>query len=81
MGKLLMGLALLVMMTGSIAAAPTWNGNGKGNYVIAIPAKLLPTERKAAEELAHYMGKITGAKISVATETQRQNYGIEQVRE
>ncbi len=65
-----MVLSLLLAVAGSVAAAtPQWSRNGVADYAIAIPAQALPTERKAAAELARYLGEITGAEFPVVAET------------
>ena len=54
----------------TVSASPLWLRDGKADYVIAVPAEPLPTEQKAAAELAQYLKKITGCDFAVMSENQ-----------
>ncbi len=44
--------------------------DGKTDYVIVRPASATTQEQKAAEELSHWLGEITGAKFGVINDAQ-----------
>lgn len=43
--------------------------SGKSKYTIVIPVESLPTEKKAAAQLQHYLEKVTGARLPIKTES------------
>lgn len=45
--------------------------NGITNYVIVIPEKPTPQEQKAGEELAHWLGEVTGAKFPIVKDSEK----------
>ncbi len=51
-------------------AALTLADKGESSYRIVIPAAAIPSERYAAEELQHYLQKITGAKLPIVTDAE-----------
>lgn len=43
---------------------------GRTEYVIVVPARPTPQERKAAEDLAEWLGEMTGAEFSIVPDSQ-----------
>ena len=45
--------------------------DGKTDYVIVVPKRKPPQEMKAAEDLAHWLGEMTGATFPIVTDAER----------
>jgi len=60
----------LLLSSHSALAAITLATKGKSAYRIVIPADPIPSERYAAEELQHYLDKITGVKIPIVADSE-----------
>ncbi|MBR4662517.1 MAG: hypothetical protein IKO93_01460, partial [Lentisphaeria bacterium] len=71
-------ILLLALSAAVLNAAPLKIAeNGKACAGILIPADAKPVTRFAARELADYLGKMTGAKFTVGTEsTYKVNFRI-----
>jgi hypothetical protein len=63
----LIGLA----MTASVSADVTLADKGRSQYRIVLPVGAIPAERYAADELQHYLEKISGAKIPIVTDAEK----------
>ena len=66
-------LALAVCLFGLALAASaadqvTLADHGKSQYRIVLPAGAIPAERYAAEELQHYLEKMSGARLPIVTD-------------
>lgn len=62
---------LLGLLTAGRAVADvTIAENGKTQYRIVLPADAIPAERYAAEELQHYLQKMSGARLSIVTDAE-----------
>lgn len=55
--------------TGKTSTWLTLADNGKTNYTLIIPSKPSSQDRKAADDLAHWLGQMTGAKFPVAKDS------------
>jgi Domain of unknown function (DUF4838)/Glycosyl hydrolase family 67 N-terminus len=65
----LLGVCLFGMVLAASAADQvTLTDHGKSNYRIVLPAAAIPAERYAAEELQHYLEKISGALLPIVTD-------------
>jgi hypothetical protein len=62
---------MAVCSTFSASAALTLSSKGKTDYRIVIATNAIPSEHYAAEELRHYLGKITGAEFTITNESQK----------
>ena len=51
-----------------MAAEPGVQAGGKTDYVIVIPARPTTQERQAAEELAQWLGEVTGAAFPTVSD-------------
>ncbi len=59
-------LAILLLCTTVVCAAPTTlSENGRSDYVVVVSPQAIAAERHAAEELALWLGKVTGAEFPV----------------
>jgi hypothetical protein len=61
---------LLLIAAQGAHAALTLVDHGKSSYKIVIPAKAIPSEHYAAEELQRYLEKISGAKLPIILDTE-----------
>src|SRR5438552_12780600 len=65
----------VLMLALSISAAPREElkliNHGKSRWQIIIASNSIPSERYAAEELQHYLEKMTGAKLPIRTDASR----------
>ncbi|MGA2863900.1 MAG: DUF4838 domain-containing protein [Verrucomicrobiota bacterium] len=61
---------LLAVLGLEAKAALTLAAEGQSSYRIVIPAKPIPSERYAAEELQRYLDKISGAKLPIITDAE-----------
>jgi len=55
---------------GTPAASLTLAADGKTDYAIVIPSTPTPQDRKAAEDLAFWLGEMTGAKFPVVADSE-----------
>jgi len=55
---------------GKAAASLTLSTDGKTDYVIVIPSRPTPQDRRAAEELALWLGEMTGAEFPIVTDSE-----------
>ena len=55
---------------GTPAASLTLATDGQSDYVIVIPSEPTPQDRKAAKELALWLGEMTGAKFPIVSDSQ-----------
>ena len=60
----------LIMIASSFADA-TIARKGESKYRIVVPAGAIPSERYAADELQHYLEKMSGAKIPIVTDVEK----------
>ncbi|HWI56655.1 MAG TPA: DUF4838 domain-containing protein, partial [Bacillota bacterium] len=67
---MLLVLAATLVIPCARAALPL-AAKGKSSYRIVISTNALPSERYAAEELQHYLGKISGAPLPIVTDAER----------
>ena len=68
-------LLLLTLISAAIVSAAEFKiaDNGKAQAGIIIPANAKPIVKLAADELAEYLGKMTGAKFTVSTKSTFKN--------
>jgi len=59
------------LLPANASAGVTLANKGKSDYRIVIPSAAIPSERYAAEELQHYLEKISGAKIPIVTDSEK----------
>ena len=57
--------------TGKPAASLTLAGDGHTDYVIVIPSAPTPQDQKAADDLALWLGEMTGAKFPIVPDSQQ----------
>jgi Domain of unknown function (DUF4838)/Glycosyl hydrolase family 67 N-terminus len=67
---LVLGFFCLVSATRSQADV-TLTDKGTTKYRIVVPASAIPSERYAAEELQHYLEKMSGAKLAIVTDAEK----------
>jgi len=67
------GLTFLtgLAMAASAFAGVTLSDEGKSQYRIVVPVGAIPAERYAADELQHYLEKMSGAKIPITTDAKK----------
>ena len=70
MNKLFYAAAFLLFAICLEGADFTFARNGKTQYVIAIPEKPAGFDRQAADDLRHYLGKMTGADFRIVAESE-----------
>ena len=58
-------------MAASAFAGVTLSDEGRSQYRIVVPAGAIPAERYAADELQHYLEKMSGAKIPITTDAEK----------
>ena len=61
---------LALILTATAAADVTIADHGKSKYRIVLPAGAIPSERYAAEELQHYLEKLSGAKLPIVSDAE-----------
>ena len=61
-------IATAFLMTGTPTSAGTVAIEGKPQMTIVLAEGAIPSERTASEELAYYLGKVTGGRFSVVGE-------------
>ncbi len=63
-------LPLLVWTAALFGSEIEFAGNGRTQYVIAVPEKPAGFDRRAAEDLRYYLGRMTGADFKILPESQ-----------
>jgi uncharacterized protein DUF4838/glycosyl hydrolase family 67 len=61
----------LIAATGQAGAQLVLAQKGQSQYRIVIPVEAIPSERYAAEELQHYLQRISGVKLPIVTDAER----------
>ncbi len=61
---------LALLLATSASADITIANHGKSKYRIVLPANAISSERYAAEELQHYLEKLSGAKLPIVTDAE-----------
>jgi hypothetical protein len=64
-------LAVVILLAGAPASAMTVAQNGRAEAIIVVGADAPEPERHAAQELAHFLGRITGSEFKVTDGTLR----------
>ena len=65
-----LALGLTLSVGSARATAATLAEGGRTDYRIVIAAQAIPSERYAAEELARYLERMTGAKLPIVTDAE-----------
>ncbi len=63
-------LFMCAITADSARAATTLAAKGKTSYRIVLPADAIPSERYAAQELQHYLEKMTGVGMPIVADTE-----------
>jgi hypothetical protein len=64
-------LLFCLLISGNALADITLCNGGRTEYRIVVPADAIPSERYAAEELQHYLEKLSGAKPAIVTDAEK----------
>lgn len=64
----LLPVAIILGTTTGCSADIKLVKNGKANCVIVIPEKSTPSQKTAADELKYFIGKVSGAEVSIIDE-------------